>query len=107
MVILMEFNTFALFNLHLALLVSYIIGLGDACSEIMIYSVVAILYKNECSCAYCLLNFVQLTASATGFFYFNYFRLDVPMYILISFVIVTNICFYLVTISNEDIKQSV
>lgn len=71
-------------NLPLALVTSFLLGLGDACFCTQIYSFISTNYKSASSSAFSLFKFTQSIASALSFLYSN--SIDLKYHVLILLV---------------------
>ncbi|XP_074595918.1 UNC93-like protein MFSD11 [Brevipalpus obovatus] len=70
-------------NLILGLLVSFLLGLGDAFIEIQAIALLSMLYQDKSASAFAIFTFVQSIVSAGGFFYSNYVDLHVHACLLV------------------------
>lgn len=85
-----------LFSLILALLCSFLLGLGDSCFNTQIYSLIGSVYKEDSSPAFAIFKFIQSLATSMAFFYSNYIGLDMHVYILAASATIGTLAFFAV-----------
>lgn len=69
----------------IALLCSFLLGLGDACFNTQIYSILGDVYSDNSGPAFALFKFVQSTSAAACFFYASVMALNYHLIILVIF----------------------
>lgn len=85
---------------------SVLIGLGDACYNTQVYSVIGRLYKNDSAPAFAIFKFVQSIAAGLSFYYSNYTGLDIHVYILAVTAAIGTIAFFFVLKAESTKKTS-
>ena len=87
-------------NAGLAMLVSFLVGIADACYNTQIYVILGSLYSENSAPAFAVFSFAQCGLSAISFVYSSYLLLNWQLLVLtifgvlgtISFVIVDRTC---------------
>lgn len=69
----------------IALLCSFLLGLGDSCFNTQIYSILGDVYADNSGPAFALFKFVQSTSAAACFFYSSIMELNYHLIILVIF----------------------
>ncbi|CAL4072875.1 unnamed protein product [Meganyctiphanes norvegica] len=69
----------------IALLCSFLLGLGDSCFNTQIYSILGAVYSDNSGPAFALFKFVQSTSAAACFFYSSVMELKYHLIILVIF----------------------
>ncbi|CAG2101577.1 unnamed protein product [Medioppia subpectinata] len=80
-------------NLGVALFCSFLLGLGDACYNTQMYSILGVLYRDNSAAAFALFKFVQSIAGAIAFFYATTADLHVQVLVLAVFASLGTITF--------------
>jgi len=80
----------------IALICAFLLGLGDACFNTQIYSMLGGEYVNNAVGAFALFKFTQSVAAAISFFYSSHFGLYVQLGILVVMGTIGTIAFVIV-----------
>ena len=100
-------------DLPLALVTSFLLGLGDACFSTQIYSFLSTHYKSSSASAFSLFKFTQSVASAVCFLYSNSIDLSLHIPILFLGAVLGTLSFWYVewnlrqTIDIENCKRQI
>uniref|UniRef100_A0A2R5LAG9 UNC93-like protein MFSD11 n=1 Tax=Ornithodoros turicata TaxID=34597 RepID=A0A2R5LAG9_9ACAR len=81
-------------NLTLALVGSFLLGLGDSCYNTQIYSLLGNVYADDSAPAFAIFKFMQALAAAAAFYYSNYLLLPYQLLILVVSATVGTFCFW-------------
>lgn len=68
-------------NPYLVIFGSYLLGLGDACYNTQIYSLIGSAFKDESASAFAIFKFFQSAFAAAAFFYSN--QIDLPYQLIV------------------------
>ncbi|XP_078274614.1 UNC93-like protein MFSD11 [Rhinoraja longicauda] len=79
-----------------ALVSSFLLGLGDSCFNTQLYSIIGILYPDESGPAFGSFKFIQSVSAAVAFGYSNYLVLWLQLLILTIFCFFGTISFFIV-----------
>uniref|UniRef100_A0A6G1SDH1 UNC93-like protein MFSD11 n=1 Tax=Aceria tosichella TaxID=561515 RepID=A0A6G1SDH1_9ACAR len=88
-------------RLWIAILSSVLIGLGDACFNTQIYSLLMSVYSDKSACAFALFKFVQSAGSAAAFLYSTRLNLYYQLAILAVISSIATICFCIIEWSKR------
>ncbi|XP_054155072.1 UNC93-like protein MFSD11 [Oppia nitens] len=80
-------------NLGIALFCGFLLGLGDACYNTQMYSILGVLYRDDSAPAFALFKFVQSLAAAIAFVYTSYADIHIQVLILAIFASLGTISF--------------
>ncbi|XP_067617752.1 UNC93-like protein MFSD11 isoform X2 [Eurosta solidaginis] len=80
----------------IALICAFMLGLGDACMNTQIYSMLGGVYVKNSVGAFALFKFTQSIAAAISFFYSSYLGLRAQLIILVIFGTIGTACFCIV-----------
>lgn len=80
-------SAFIASNAVLAMLCSFLLGLGDACYNTQIYSILGGVYANDSASAFAIFKFTQSIAAAASFVYASSLVLYGQLAILVIFAI--------------------
>ena len=83
-------------NAGLAMLVSFLIGMGDACYNTQIYVILGSLYRENSAPAFAVYSFAQSGFSAISFVYSSYLSLNWQLLVLAIFSVMGTISFVIV-----------
>ncbi|XP_030750879.1 UNC93-like protein MFSD11 [Sitophilus oryzae] len=86
-------SAFITSNAYLAILCSFLLGLGDACYNTQIYSVLGGVYASDSAAAFAIFKFTQSVAAAISFAYASYLNLYGQLGILLVSSILGTITF--------------
>ncbi|XP_062914791.1 UNC93-like protein MFSD11 isoform X1 [Mobula hypostoma] len=78
-----------------ALVISFLLGLGDSCFNTQLYSIIGILYSEESGPAFGIFKFIQSVSAAVAFGYSNYLVLSLQLLILTIFCFLGTISFFI------------
>uniref|UniRef100_A0A671XJQ5 Major facilitator superfamily domain containing 11 n=1 Tax=Sparus aurata TaxID=8175 RepID=A0A671XJQ5_SPAAU len=70
-------------NLGVALLCSFLLGLGDSCFNTQLLSIIGFLFRDNSAPAFAVFKFIQSIMAALAFFYSNYLLLHWQLLILV------------------------
>uniref|UniRef100_A0A8C6WP21 Major facilitator superfamily domain containing 11 n=1 Tax=Neogobius melanostomus TaxID=47308 RepID=A0A8C6WP21_9GOBI len=70
-------------NVGVALLCSFLLGLGDSCFNTQLLSIIGFMFKDNSAPAFAVFKFIQSITAAVAFFYSNYFLLHWQLLILV------------------------
>lgn len=79
-----------------ALICSFLLGLGDSCYNTQIYSMLGGVFKSKSTAAFALFKFTQSVAAALSFVYSSYLGLRIQMGILVVFGTLGTVTFCIV-----------
>lgn len=78
-----ELRAFITPNVGVALLCSFLLGLGDSCFNTQLLSIIGFMFKDNSAPAFAVFKFIQSIMAAVAFFYSNYFLLHWQLLILV------------------------
>lgn len=78
-----DLSAFITPNVGVALLCSFLLGLGDSCFNTQLLSIVGFMFKDNSAPAFAVFKFIQSIMAAVAFFYSNYFLLHWQLLILV------------------------
>lgn len=84
-----------LFSVALALLASFLLGLGDSCFNTQLYSYLSTIYSNDSASAFALFKFVQSIATSIAFIYSDLVGLSIHVLVLTTLSVVATSTFCL------------
>ncbi|KAJ0000964.1 hypothetical protein NQD34_005984 [Periophthalmus magnuspinnatus] len=70
-------------SIGVALLCSFLLGLGDSCFNTQLLSIIGFMFKDNSAPAFAVFKFIQSIMAAIAFFYSNYFLLHWQLLILV------------------------
>ncbi|XP_005993257.1 UNC93-like protein MFSD11 [Latimeria chalumnae] len=91
---------------ELALLCSFLLGLGDSCFNTQLLSIVGSLYPQDSAPAFAVFKFVQSICAAIAFFYSNYLLLQWQLLILVFVGFLGTISFFFVEWEASSLARS-
>ncbi|XP_015788544.1 UNC93-like protein MFSD11 [Tetranychus urticae] len=109
-------------SLPLALVCSFLLGLGDACMNTQIYSQIGSFYESNSAPAFAIFKFVQSLFSSLFFFFTSEITLNIQIYIMVGTAILGSITFFIVeqaarrksrsaditpSIAGDDVKDGI
>ncbi|XP_026208310.1 UNC93-like protein MFSD11 [Anabas testudineus] len=80
----------------IALLCSFLLGLGDSCFNTQLYSILGRVYAEQSSPAFAIFKFIQSVFAAVAFFYSGYLMLMWQMLLLVILGFSGTLCFFVV-----------
>ena len=92
-------------NPYLAILGSFLLGLGDACYNTQIYSLIGSVFKDDSAAAFAIFKFSQSCLAAVAFFYSNHLELPYQLLILVIFCICGTATFCYVELSTRRLQS--
>ncbi|KAL7849944.1 hypothetical protein SRHO_G00192930 [Serrasalmus rhombeus] len=78
-----ELQGFITPNVEVAVLCSFLLGLGDSCFNTQLLSIIGFLYRDDSAPAFAVFKFVQSITAAVAFFYSNYLLLHWQLLIMV------------------------
>uniref|UniRef100_A0A2K6JP21 UNC93-like protein MFSD11 n=1 Tax=Rhinopithecus bieti TaxID=61621 RepID=A0A2K6JP21_RHIBE len=81
---------------EVAILCSFLLGLGDSCFNTQLLSVLGFLYSEDSAPAFAIFKFVQSICAAVAFFYSNYLLLHWQLLVMVIFGFFGTISFFTV-----------
>uniref|UniRef100_A0A673G5P7 UNC93-like protein MFSD11 n=1 Tax=Sinocyclocheilus rhinocerous TaxID=307959 RepID=A0A673G5P7_9TELE len=83
-------------SVTVALICSFLLGLGDSCFNTQLISIVGFLFREDSASAFAVFKFVQSITAAVAFFYSNYFLLHWQLLIMVLAGFLGTITFFVV-----------
>ncbi|XP_067238800.1 UNC93-like protein MFSD11 [Chanodichthys erythropterus] len=83
-------------SVALALICSFLLGLGDSCFNTQLISIVGFLFRDDSAPAFAVFKFVQSITAAVAFFYSNYLLLQWQLLIMVLVGFLGTINFFVV-----------
>uniref|UniRef100_A0A669EBQ7 UNC93-like protein MFSD11 n=1 Tax=Oreochromis niloticus TaxID=8128 RepID=A0A669EBQ7_ORENI len=90
------FETTSLKNVSIALLCSFLLGLGDSCFNTQLYSILGHVYAEESTPAFAIFKFIQSVCAAAAFFYSGYIMLMWQLLLMVILGFTGTLCFFVV-----------
>nr|XP_021523591.1 UNC93-like protein MFSD11 [Aotus nancymaae] len=87
---------FIFFSKEVAILCSFLLGLGDSCFNTQLLSILGFLYSEDSAPAFAIFKFVQSICAAVAFFYSNYLLLHWQLLVMVIFGFFGTISFFTV-----------
>nr|XP_020018102.1 UNC93-like protein MFSD11 isoform X3 [Castor canadensis] len=81
---------------EVAILCSFLLGLGDSCFNTQLLSILGFLYSDDSAPAFAIFKFVQSICAAVAFFYSNYLLLHWQLLVMVLFGFFGTISFFTV-----------
>uniref|UniRef100_A0A8C2V7P9 UNC93-like protein MFSD11 n=1 Tax=Chinchilla lanigera TaxID=34839 RepID=A0A8C2V7P9_CHILA len=81
---------------EVAILCSFLLGLGDSCFNTQLLSILGFLYSEDSAPAFAIFKFVQSICAAVAFFYSNYLLLHWQLLVMVVFGFLGTISFFTV-----------
>ncbi|XP_033908447.1 UNC93-like protein MFSD11 isoform X3 [Acipenser ruthenus] len=88
-------------SVPVALLCSFLLGLGDSCFNTQLYSILGCLYAEESAPVFAIFKFIQSICAAVAFLYSNYLLLSWQLLVMVIFGFTGTLCFFLVEKMND------
>ncbi|MGH0160511.1 UNVERIFIED_CONTAM: hypothetical protein FKN15_039545 [Acipenser sinensis] len=88
-------------SVPVALLCSFLLGLGDSCFNTQLYSILGCLYAEESAPVFAIFKFIQSVCAAVAFLYSNYLLLSWQLLVMVIFGFTGTLCFFLVEKMND------
>ncbi|KAJ7992441.1 hypothetical protein DPEC_G00278590 [Dallia pectoralis] len=83
-------------SVPIALLCSFLLGLGDSCFNTQLYSILGRVYAEQSAPAFAIFKFIQSVFAAVAFFYSGYLLLTWQLLIMVFLGFAGTLCFFLV-----------
>ncbi|KAM9779852.1 UNC93-like protein MFSD11 [Neosynchiropus ocellatus] len=80
----------------IALLCSFLLGLGDSCFNTQLYSILGCVYAEQSTPAFAIFKFIQSVFAAVAFFYSGYLRLMWQLLLMVALGFTGTLCFFIV-----------
>ncbi|KAJ8253649.1 hypothetical protein COCON_G00202610 [Conger conger] len=80
----------------IALLCSFLLGLGDSCFNTQLYSILGCVYAEQSAPAFTIFKFIQSICAALAFFYSGYLLLTWQLLLMVLLGFMGTLCFFLV-----------
>ncbi|XP_054596117.2 UNC93-like protein MFSD11 isoform X1 [Nothobranchius furzeri] len=80
----------------IALLCSFLLGLGDSCFNTQLYSILGHVYAEQSTPAFAIFKFIQSVSAAVAFFYSGYLLLMWQLLLLVILGFTGTLCFFVV-----------
>ncbi|XP_076865367.1 UNC93-like protein MFSD11 isoform X2 [Brachyhypopomus gauderio] len=89
-------------SVFIAMLCSFLLGLGDSCFNTQLYSVLGCIYMDQSAPAFAVFKFVQSVFAATAFFYSGYVLLRWQLLLMVVLGFTGTLCFFVVERSQHS-----
>uniref|UniRef100_A0A3Q2PXA3 UNC93-like protein MFSD11 n=1 Tax=Fundulus heteroclitus TaxID=8078 RepID=A0A3Q2PXA3_FUNHE len=89
-------NPFLTPTASIALLCSFLLGLGDSCFNTQLYSILGYVYAEQSTPAFAIFKFIQSVSAAVAFFYSGYLLLTWQLLLLVIMGFTGTLCFFVV-----------
>uniref|UniRef100_A0A1A8KX14 Major facilitator superfamily domain containing 11 n=1 Tax=Nothobranchius kuhntae TaxID=321403 RepID=A0A1A8KX14_NOTKU len=83
-------------SVGVALLCSFLLGLGDSCFNTQLYSILGHVYVEQSTPAFAIFKFIQSVSAAVAFFYSGYLLLMWQLLLLVILGFTGTLCFFVV-----------
>uniref|UniRef100_A0A3Q0RBE1 Major facilitator superfamily domain containing 11 n=1 Tax=Amphilophus citrinellus TaxID=61819 RepID=A0A3Q0RBE1_AMPCI len=83
-------------SVSIALLCSFLLGLGDSCFNTQLYSILGHVYAEESTPAFSIFKFIQSVCAAAAFFYSGYIMLMWQLLLMVILGFTGTLCFFVV-----------
>ncbi|XP_060799089.1 UNC93-like protein MFSD11 isoform X1 [Neoarius graeffei] len=83
-------------SVPIAMLCSFLLGLGDSCFNTQLYSILGCIYTEQSIPAFAIFKFVQSVFAAVAFFYSGYLLLSWQLLIMVILGFMGTLCFFVV-----------
>ncbi|KAL6102580.1 uncharacterized protein ACO6RY_02163 [Pungitius sinensis] len=83
-------------SVSVALLCSFLLGLGDSCFNTQLYSVLGFVYAEHSAPAFAIFKFIQSVFAAVAFFYSGYLLLKWQLLLMVALGFAGTLCFFAV-----------
>ncbi|KAM9494216.1 UNC93-like protein MFSD11 isoform 2-T2 [Clarias gariepinus] len=91
-----QHNPYLFPSVYIAMLCSFLLGLGDSCFNTQLYSILGCVYTEQSIPAFAIFKFVQSICAAVAFFYSGYLLLSWQLLIMVILGFMGTLCFFLV-----------
>uniref|UniRef100_A0A8B9KN56 Major facilitator superfamily domain containing 11 n=2 Tax=Astyanax mexicanus TaxID=7994 RepID=A0A8B9KN56_ASTMX len=83
-------------SVSIAMLCSFLLGLGDSCFNTQLYSILGRVYTEQSAPAFAIFKFIQSIFAAVAFFYSGYLLLTWQLMIMVILGFIGTLCFFMV-----------
>ncbi|XP_033998118.1 UNC93-like protein MFSD11 [Trematomus bernacchii] len=83
-------------SVSIALLCSFLLGLGDSCFNTQLYSILGCVYAEQSAPAFAIFKFIQSVFAAVAFFYSGYILLKWQLLLMVILGFTGTLCFFVV-----------
>ncbi|XP_041719033.2 UNC93-like protein MFSD11 [Coregonus clupeaformis] len=83
-------------SISIALLCSFLLGLGDSCFNTQLYSILGRVYAEQSAPAFAIFKFIQSIFAAVAFFYSGYLLLTWQLLLMVILGFIGTLCFFMV-----------
>lgn len=83
-------------SVSIALLCSFLLGLGDSCFNTQLYSILGCVYAEQSTPAFAIFKFIQSVFAAVAFFYSGYLLLKWQLLLMVILGFTGTLCFFVV-----------
>lgn len=83
-------------SVSIALLCSFLLGLGDSCFNTQLYSILGCVYAEHSTPAFAIFKFIQSVFAAVAFFYSGYLLLKWQLLLMVILGFTGTLCFFVV-----------
>ncbi|KAK5855883.1 hypothetical protein PBY51_007519 [Eleginops maclovinus] len=83
-------------SVSIALLCSFLLGLGDSCFNTQLYSILGCVYAEQSAPAFAIFKFIQSVFAAVAFFYSGYLLLKWQLLLMVILGFTGTLCFFVV-----------
>ncbi|XP_076000222.1 UNC93-like protein MFSD11 [Genypterus blacodes] len=83
-------------SVSVALLCSFLLGLGDSCFNTQLYSILGCAYAEQSTAAFAIFKFIQSVFAAVAFFYSGYLLLKWQLLLMVILGFTGTLCFFVV-----------
>nr|XP_046270017.1 UNC93-like protein MFSD11 [Scatophagus argus] len=83
-------------SVSIALLCSFLLGLGDSCFNTQLYSILGRVYAEQSTPAFAIFKFIQSVFAAVAFFYSGYLLLMWQLLLMVALGFTGTLCFFVV-----------
>ncbi|XP_072532502.1 UNC93-like protein MFSD11 [Salminus brasiliensis] len=83
-------------SVSIAMLCSFLLGLGDSCFNTQLYSILGRVYSEQSAPAFAIFKFIQSIFAAVAFFYSGYLLLTWQLLIMVILGFTGTLCFFMV-----------
>ncbi|KAM6904938.1 UNC93-like protein MFSD11 [Xenentodon cancila] len=83
-------------SVSIALLCSFLLGLGDSCFNTQLYSILGNVYAEQSTPAFAIFKFIQSVCAAVAFFYSGYLLLTWQLLLMVILGFTGTLCFFVV-----------
>uniref|UniRef100_A0AAY5EA48 Major facilitator superfamily domain containing 11 n=1 Tax=Electrophorus electricus TaxID=8005 RepID=A0AAY5EA48_ELEEL len=93
-------------SVFIAMLCSFLLGLGDSCFNTQLYSILGCIYMDQSAPAFAIFKFVQSIFAAMAFFYSGYVLLSWQLLVMVVLGFTGTLCFFVVEKAQNTLAES-